>query len=45
MRLLMESDRREIVSKLSGIGRKICASGLNGRMGTSLSTKKRKNIQ
>ena len=37
MRLLMESERREIVSKLSGIGRKICASGLNGRMDTSLS--------
>ena len=37
MRLLMELESREIVSKLSGIGRKICASGLNGRMGTSAS--------
>ena len=37
IRLLIESDRREIVSALSGMGRKICASGLNGRIGSSTS--------
>jgi len=35
IRLLMEFERRDMVSKLSGIGWNICASGLNGRMGTS----------
>lgn len=30
MRLLIEFERSEIVSRLSGIGRKIWASGLNG---------------
>jgi hypothetical protein len=40
----MEFERREIVSKLSGIGRNICASGLNGRTGTSESIKLIKTI-
>lgn len=44
IRLLMELERREIVSKLSGIGRKICASGLNGRMGTSESRGRRMRL-
>jgi len=35
IRLFMEFERSDIVSKLSGIGRNIWASGLNGRMGTS----------
>lgn len=35
IRLFIEFERRDIVSKLSGIGRNICASGLNGRMDTS----------
>lgn len=35
IRLFIEFERRDIVSKLSGIGRNICASGLNGRIGTS----------
>ena len=37
IRLLIELERSEIVSKSSGMGRKICASGLNGRMGRSAS--------
>lgn len=37
MRLLIEFERSEIVSRLSGIGRKIWASGLNGWVGTSVS--------
>jgi hypothetical protein len=35
IRLFMEFERSDIVSKLSGIGWNICASGLNGRIGTS----------
>jgi len=35
IRLFIELERRDIVSKLSGIGRNICASGLNGRIGPS----------
>ena len=38
MRLFIEVERRDIASKLSGIGRNICASGLNGRIETSASS-------
>jgi hypothetical protein len=35
IRLFIELESRDMLSKLSGIGRNICASGLNGRIGTS----------
>ena len=44
IKLLIEFESREIVSTLSGIGRNIWASGLNGRIERSTSTREKKKI-